>query len=70
MASALKSNDLVLPTQVADGIWKKAVDDSVLARLAKRRPQKFGQVKQMTLTGTPRAELVGEGENKSPSEIG
>nr|DAR17202.1 MAG TPA: major capsid protein [Caudoviricetes sp.] len=68
--SALKTGGLVLPTQVADGIWKKAVDDSVLARLAKRRPQKFGQVKQMTLTGTPRAELVGEGENKSPSEIG
>lgn len=69
MASALKTSSLVLPTQVADGIWKKATDKSVLARLAKRRPQKFGEVKQMTLTGTPRAELVGEGENKGPSGI-
>lgn len=68
-ASALKTKSLVLPTQVAEGIWKKTTDGSVLARLSKRRPQKFGEVKQMTLTGKPRAELVGEGEDKSPSGI-
>lgn len=57
----------VLPTNIADGVWKKTQDTSVLARLAGQMPQKFGTTNVMTLTGTPRAELVGESVEKSPT---
>ena len=40
-----------------------------MAKLSKARPQKFGNTKVMTLQGTPRAELVGEAQEKSPSGI-
>lgn len=69
MPQALTTGGIVFPDQVANEIWKKTQDRSVLARLSRRRAQKFGNEKVMTLTGTPRAELVGEGADKSPSGI-
>lgn len=66
---ALDTNGITLPVEVANGIWKKTADGSVLARLSKQQAQKFGETKVMTLTGRPRAELVGEGDDKSPSGV-
>lgn len=66
MASLATSN-IVLPVEVANKIWKKAEQTSVLARLAQAEPQKFGESKVMTLTGPVKAELVGEGAQKSPT---
>lgn len=60
----LATSGLVLPKNIADGVWKKAQTGSAIARLSGAEPQKFGEVTHMTLTGRPRAELVGEGAQK------
>jgi hypothetical protein len=65
--AALITSDFVLPTEVADGIWKKAQGESTIARLSGARPQKFGQTNVMVLTAPPKAELVGESVEKSPT---
>lgn len=65
--AALNTGNIVIPTTVADEIWKKAYQGSALAQLSGARPQKFGTSKQMVLTGKPKAELVGEGAQKSPT---
>lgn len=67
MASLATSN-IILPQEVSNGIWKKAMSESVLARLSTAEPQKFGTTSVMTLTGAPKAELVGEGAQKSPTQ--
>ena len=64
MAAIITSN-FVLPQEVASGIWKKAQDTSALARLSGQTPQKFGTGNVMVLTSAPKAELVGEGVQKS-----
>lgn len=58
-----------LPPDVASGIFKKAMENSALARLAGAEPQKFGKVTHMVLTASPKAELVGEGAEKSPTPM-
>ena len=65
--AALITSDFVLPTEVAEGIWKKAQGESTIARLSGARPQKFGQTNVMVLTAPPKAELVGESVEKSPT---
>lgn len=65
--AALITSDFVLPTEVADGIWKKAQTESTIARLCGAEPQKFGQTNVMVLTAPPKAELVGESVEKSPT---
>lgn len=65
--AALITTDFTLPREVADGIWKKAQTTSTIARLAGAEPQKFGQTNVMTLTAAPKAELVGESAQKSPT---
>ena len=65
----LSTSDFTIPETLADGIFKKAQGTSVLARLCAAEPQKFGTTEHMILTGSPKAELVGEGVAKSPSEI-
>ena len=65
--AALITSDFVLPTQVAEGIWKKAQTESTIARLSGAEPQKFGQTNVMVLTAPPKAELVGESAEKSPT---
>ena len=64
----LTTGDLHIPTTQADGIWKKTVTESVVARLSGAEPQKFGNVDIMTLTGRPKAEFVGAGQEKSSSD--
>lgn len=61
----LATSGLTLPTNIADGIFSKALTGSAIAALSGSEPQKFGNVTHMTLTGRPRAELVGEGADKS-----
>ena len=65
--AALITSDFVLPTEVANGIWKKAQSESTIARLSGAEPQKFGQTNVMVLTAAPKAELVGESAQKSPT---
>lgn len=64
--AALITSNFTLPQEVANGIWEKAQTESVLARLSGAEPQKFGTTNVMTLTAPPKAELVGEGAQKSP----
>lgn len=65
--AALITSDFTLPEQYAEGVWKKAQTTSALARLSGAMPQKFGKVNQMVLTAAPKAEIVGEGAEKSPT---
>lgn len=65
--AAIATTGIVLPVSVANKIWAKAQQTSVLARLAQAEPQKFGQSNVMVLTGDVKAELVGEGAQKSPT---
>jgi len=62
--AVLATSGLTLPKNIADGLWKKAQTGSAIAALSGSEPQKFGEVTHMTLTGRPRAELVGEGAQK------
>jgi len=63
--AVLATTNITLPTNIADGMFSKAQTGSAVAALSGAEPQKFGQVTHMTLTGRPRAELVGEGADKS-----
>lgn len=63
MAAIITSN-FTMPQQFAEGIFKKAQSESVLARLSGARPQKFGKENVMVLTAPPKAEVVGEGAQK------
>ncbi len=65
--AAIATSGITVPVSVANDIWAKAQQTSVLARLAQAEPQKFGQSNIMTLTGDIKAELVGEGAEKSPT---
>jgi HK97 family phage major capsid protein len=63
--AVLATTNITLPLNIADGMFSKATTGSAVGALSGQEPQKFGQVTHMTLTGRPRAELVGEGANKS-----
>lgn len=65
----LATSGLTLPKNIADGVFSKAQTGSAVAALSGSEPQKFGEVTLMTLTGRPRAQLVGEGAAKSSSNI-
>lgn len=61
----LATSGLTLPKNIAAGLFAKALTGSAVAALSGAEPQQFGEVTHMTLTGRPRAELVGEGVAKS-----
>lgn len=49
--------------------WRKNIRGGVLSKLAPQDPQiKVGSTDYFTFTGTPKAELVGEGDNKSSND--
>lgn len=49
--------------------WRKNIRGGVLSKLAPQDPQiKVGSTDHFTFTGTPKAELVGEGDNKSSND--
>lgn len=63
--AVLATTNLTLPKNIASGLFSKAMTGSAVAALSGSEPQQFGEVTHMTLTGRPRAELVGEGADKS-----
>lgn len=65
--AALITSDFQIPNDIAAEIFKKAQTGSVLARLSGARPQKFGSQTTWVLTAPPKAEIVGEGAEKSPT---
>lgn len=68
--SIINTEGIVLPKEISGEIFTKAAEGSVISRLAKSQPQKFGTSDVMVFTEKPRAELVGEGAAKSPSTAG
>ena len=66
MANPLKSTSLDIAAHVKPGIWRKGNQLGVLSRLAPQDPEyKVGETNIFTFTGVPKAELVGEGADKS-----
>ena len=65
--AALITTDFQIPNNIAQGIFKKAQTGSAIAQLSGARPQKFGTETNWVLTAAPKAEIVGEGGQKSPT---
>lgn len=65
--AALITSDFEIPNDIAHGIFEKAQKGSALAKLSGARPQKFGKQQVWVLTAPPKAEIVGEGAEKSPT---
>lgn len=65
--AALLSSDFEIPAEISTGIFEKAQKGSTLAQLSGARPQKFGKQQVWVLTAPPKAELVGEAGQKSPT---
>ncbi len=61
------TKDFQLPEEYVNGVFKKAQTTSAIAQLSGAQPQKFGKSNVMTLTSAPKAELVAEGDQKSPT---
>lgn len=66
---ALISSDFEIPAEISTGIFEKAQKGSTLAQLSGARPQKFGKQQVWVLTAPPKAELVGEAAQKSPTPV-
>lgn len=64
-----KSVKVLLPEQIADGIVQEAKSTSVVARLSKAEPMRFGDTKIITFNKFPRMEFVDENTDKSPTEV-
>lgn len=68
MANPLLATTLDLANHTG-GSWSKNIRGGVLSRLAPGDPElKVGSTDHFTFTGTPKAELVGEGQNKSSED--
>ena len=66
MANPLLTNALNLADHTASGIWKKNIRSGIIGSLTPDDPEiKVGSTDFFTFTSTPKAELVGEGANKS-----
>lgn len=66
MANPLKTDALNLANHTASGIWQKNIKSGIIGTLTPDDPQiMVGNTDFFTFTGTPKAELVGEGANKS-----
>lgn len=65
--AVLATSNITLPKNIASGMFSKATTGSAVAALSGSEPQQFGETTHMTLTGRPRAEYVGEGADKSPT---
>lgn len=68
MGNPLLTSALNLANHTGES-WSKNIRGGVLAMLAPSAPDiKVGSTDHFTFTGTPKAELVGEGENKSSND--
>lgn len=65
--AGLLTSSFEVPNNISAKIFKAAQSRSVVARLSGAEPQKFGKQTTWVLTAPPRAELVGEGGEKSPT---
>ena len=65
--AALITSDFEISAEISAGIFEKAQKGSTLAQLSGARPQKFGKQQVFVLTAPPKAELVGEAAQKSPT---
>lgn len=65
--AALITSNFTMPQEYANGVFKKAQSTSALARLSGAMPQKFGKTNVMVLTSAPKAEIVAESGEKSPT---
>lgn len=65
--AALITTNFEIPSAISTGIFEKAQKGSTLAQLSGARPQKFGKQQVWILTAPPKAEIVGEGAEKSPT---
>ena len=63
--AVIGTGNITLPKNIASGMFAKAQTGSAVVALSGAEPQEFGEVTHMTLTGRPRAELVGEAQQKS-----
>lgn len=61
--------EATLPRQVSSEIWKTALESAVVPQLAKTVPVILGDNIIPTLTKRPSAYIVGEGQNKTASEL-
>lgn len=70
MANPLKTDALNLADHTASGIWQKNIKSGILSQLCPDDPEiRVGtSTDYFTFTSTPKAELVGEGENKSSAD--
>lgn len=69
MANPLLTNALDLANHTASGIWQKNIKGGIIGSLTPDDPQiMVGSTDFFTFTGTPKAELVGEGANKSSAD--
>lgn len=68
MGNPLYTDALDLANHQGDS-WRKNIRGGVLSKLAPQDPQiKVGSTDHFTFTGTPKAELVGEGDDKSSND--
>ena len=66
MANPLLTSALDLAAHTASGVWKKNIKSGIIGSLTPDDPQiMVGSTDFFTFTDTPKAELVGEGANKS-----
>lgn len=65
---ALQTDKVLLPKEVATVITKKAKDTSTIAALSPSEPQLFLDKEYMVFSGNAEAEVIAEGEQKSPYE--
>lgn len=69
MANPLLTNALNLADHTASGVWQKNIRSGIIGRLTPDDPEiKVGATDFFTFTSTPKAELVGEGANKSSAD--
>jgi hypothetical protein len=66
--AVLSTTDLSLPDHMTSGIFESAEYGSTVAQLSGQRPMLFGQTSSMTFSN-PKAEFVGEGAQKSSSDV-
>jgi hypothetical protein len=66
--AVLSTTDLALPDHMTTGIFESAQYGSTVAQLSGQQPLLFGQTSSMTFSN-PKAEFVGEGAQKSSSDV-
>lgn len=67
--TAISTQDLNLANYTSKTMFKKNIQSGVIAKIVDESPEKLlvGKTDVITLTKTPKAELVGEGQDKSPT---